>query len=220
MAIALVSNIDAKPGANGGTTGSINTTGANLLIVAVAAYQAQTATPSDNKSNTWTALTGRVNGTNEIWIRIFYCVNPTVGSGHTVTFSATSSFPVIMFSAFSGAGAYDKESGGGSSGNVTSIQTGSLTPTENNSLLYTALCTGVTATGYGINSSFSVVDSELGQGAVNMGAACGRKIQTTAGAENPTWSWTTTNSAAVAMAVFKAAAVTTKRAKIIGGGFI
>jgi hypothetical protein len=189
------------------TTSSVNTTGANLLVVAVT-YYGNTTDPvlSDSKGNTWTGLTAREQSGTTMSVRLYYCVPTSVGSGHTFTAGpGGTSYPTISVSAFSGAAAspYDQETGAATAGSVTSFQPGSITPSENNCVLVTGVSTG--GTSHGVDSSFNATATD-NVGAQHLGGGIAYKIQTTAGAENPTWSWATSSSKASAMASFKAAA--------------
>ena len=90
------------------TTAGLNTTGASLLVVTYArdSLFAAAATPiSDSNSNTWTAATAEQgNAMATGFCRQFYAKNPTVGAGHTFTFTLTGAgFPSIGVSAFSSA---------------------------------------------------------------------------------------------------------------------
>lgn len=205
-AIAHVASTSA--GSTGGatvTTSSIDTTGANLIVVAVSYYSdGVVPTLSDSKGNTWTGLTERSLSASSS-VRLFYCVAPTVGSGHTFTAARLNSYPTVSVSAFSGAAAspYDQESGAVVGTTSTSYQPGSITPSENNCVLVTGIANGGTSNT--IDSSFNAT-STGNSGSNHVGGGIAYKIQTTAGAENPTWSWTTSSSRASAMASFKAAA--------------
>lgn len=211
MPIALVSNVKAAPGANGGTTGSIDTTGATLLAVVVATWQGGTdgtESVTDNKGNTYSKATLYPH-TSSPAVRLFYCVGGTVGSGHTFTYSDTNSYAAILATAWSGtatSSAFDQENGSNTGAAGTSRQPGSVTPTEDNELLISGLCWDGSISGLGIDSSFTLLDSQAYSAANNMGGAVGYKIQTTAGAENPTWSWTSSVFSAADIATFKAAA--------------
>ena len=88
MAITLLTSVTgpATPDANGGASSAIDTTGANLIVVMASYYRTVPASDfTDSKGNTWTALTERI--LPDIAARIFYCVNPTVGTGHTFSFA-------------------------------------------------------------------------------------------------------------------------------------
>jgi len=107
-----------------GTTSSVDTTGANLIVIYFAADSPTTL--SDSKSNSWTLLTlhNTMNGDDS---RIAYCLNPTVGSGHT--FSNTGSNRFLAVQAWSGATTgYVSDTGNGGFGTTASIKPGSRTP--------------------------------------------------------------------------------------------
>jgi hypothetical protein len=108
MAIALVSSLTATPGGSGGTTAALDTSGANLLILSVSWYTINTANPStisDSKGNTWTALTRRNSPSGHFAHRLWYATNPTVGTGHTFTVTASADqYPAILVYAFSAGG--------------------------------------------------------------------------------------------------------------------
>lgn len=203
MAIALVTSRQDAPGANGGSTTAIDTTGADLLVLVVHEYSGGShSTPSDSKSNTWTGLTVRDNG-SLTRTRIYYAKNPTVGSGHTFTYSASGSFPLIQVLAFSGAdlsAPFDQENG--TTGSSASAAPGSVTPGVDNEALVAAVCNngGITAVG----SSFTLELNMNTVAGVNMGGATAYKVQTSAGAENPAFTLSASPWSAV-IATFKAA---------------
>lgn len=190
-------------------TAAINSSGATLLVAVHACYGDPTwATVSDSKGNTWTALTPYVYWTG---IRIWYCLNPTsVGSSHTATVVDGAGYDSLALMAFGGesAIAFDVENGFGKTTDGTTIQPGSVTPSVDNCLLVT----GVTFTNYPsytaptVNSSFTRsghIHQTSGGGSIGVGY----KIQTTAGAENPTWTHSTANYTgqydSASIAVFK-----------------
>jgi hypothetical protein len=202
MAYALVTHLEAVPGANGGTSAAADTTGADLLVIHVASFAAASGV-SDSKGNTWTALTEHSVGSR--FSRFWYAKNATVGTGHTFTVSGTGIYPHLAVAAFSGSNTTapaDQQNGATGSG-VTSLATGSVTPAEDNELVVAGLCgfDPVTPT---INSSFTATDTEPSAGGSNMTGGLAYKVQTTATAVNPTWSWNASDSAAVSIASFKA----------------
>ena len=110
MAIGVVASTGKAGTQNGVTSNAIDTTGANLIVLAVSYYGGLGNTliageVSDSKGNTWTALTNR--GSNNAGnVRLFYCSNPTVGSGHTFTASDSGgggTYPSLFAIALSGA---------------------------------------------------------------------------------------------------------------------
>lgn len=211
MAIALVAHTAAgSAGGNTVTTSGITTSGANLLIVMVsegASENPVTAGLSDSNSNTWTALTSQ--NTSSTSGALFYCLNPTVGAGHTFTFTHSSFFPGIAVLAFSGVNTAgtDGQSGATGDGLHASLQPGSITPSAANDLFVTGLGYGASRT-MAIDSSFTITDQIdfLASGG-NEGIAAAYKIKSSdSTAENPTWSWTTNLGNVVAvMVAFKAA---------------
>lgn len=208
--IALVASTVKAGTSTTVTTDSIDTTGASLLVAFVADYRDVTSTGSevtDSKGNVYTELTRQV-GIGIAAARLFYRANPTVGSGHTFTATAKTgdSFPGICVFAFSGviiASPFDLEEGNDVSPG-TSLQAGSVTPTENNEVLVAGVSFNATNT-MSINGGFSTpIQQQYGAG-TNFGAAASYLVQTTAAAADPTWSWGTSTDAAAVIASFKAA---------------
>lgn len=206
MAYALVSGVVASPVGGGAspTTTAIDTTGADLLIIAAAhASWGSVGTVSDSKSNTWTALTTRNSDAGSI--RLLYCQNPTVGSGHT--FTTTGTFSSIGAVGFSGSTSSPFDTGRESGAAVnagTSVQPGSITPSVDGALIISVTSfanEGVTS--LTINSGFTEA-FELPTGAGQYyGVALSYLIQTTAAAVNPTITLSATGYGATELAAFK-----------------
>lgn len=206
MAITRVSGAKAKGGAlNTFSTSAIDTTGADLLIVVVGYATAPTLT--DSKSNTWTGLTIRTN--ISIGNRIYYAWNAIVGSGHTFTLTGASIVASLVVQAYAGSQVsgdpFDQQNGHDGGGNATSFTTGSITPGVDNELVIAGICYSDT-TSLAIDSGLSIVDQNPLVGGSNYGSGLADIIQTTAGAVNPTWSWTNSAQPAATIASFKAAA--------------
>lgn len=184
-----------------GTTAAIDTTGYTLLIAATVGEGGHTLT--DSKGNTWTALT--TYGVNSTFVRLYYCVNPTVGTGHT--FTASVGYRAVAAMAFTGQAAtpFDQQNGANTTSG-SSLSTGSITPTENDELVFTAIGLADTLTSISVNSGFTTSAAQNSASGTNFGIGIGHIIQTTAGAVNPAWSWTgSTTQAGAAIASFKAA---------------
>jgi hypothetical protein len=198
MAIALISSAITRS-TNGGvsvTSDPINSTGANLLIAAVASYDPYTGIV-DSKSNTWTPLILR--GSAGGGCQLFWCVPTSVGTGHTISNDTDFRYPGLAFYAISGAHAspYEAESGAGGSGSP-----GSLTPAQDGSLLFTACMSN--AHNPTVSGGFTA--QGLGYSAGNAAAiAAAYLIQGTAAPVNPAWSWEYGGAIGTAMAVFKPA---------------
>lgn len=190
----------AGTGGGAGPTADVDTTGADLIVAAIHHATGATIAFGDNKSNTYTGLTARVGSVSGV--QLYYKLSPTVGTGHNFTVTGSNIYAVISVAAFSGITGFDKEAGTTASSSTT-CSPGSVTPAANNAVLFTAV-TGDVAnfSPCSVGSSFTKT-SDIALTGNNMGGAAGYKIQTTAGAENPTWTHAgSVNSLAVAIAVF------------------
>ena len=133
MAITFSVSVDVSGGPDGTTTGAIDTTGDDFLIMAIAC-QNLTNNVSDSKSNTWNNLTQQNTNVDN---RLSWSTPTSVGSGHTFTFTETDTFPTIAALAFAGvaqSSVFDTENGTTGSA-VSSIQPGSVTPAVDGSLI-------------------------------------------------------------------------------------
>lgn len=189
MAIALVSHV-AKT--TSGTTAGIDTTGATFLVVAVGYIStgASSGTPvlSDSNSNTWVRIANGLVANASVDLQV--CLNPTVGAGHTFTVSAAGA-PSFCVAAFSGT-ATDFQCGravNNSTASGTSVQPGSVTPTRDNCALVAALAYRDTTT-VSVNSSFTITDQNPFASGIAIGCVLAYRVETTATAVNPTFSWT------------------------------
>lgn len=211
------------------TTGTYDTTGANFIAVILSHDGGSTDyTVTDNKSNT--AISDVDHAVFSVRSAIWYFENPTVGSGHT--FSVTKGaggkpFPAIVVMAFSGMATSSVLDGSqvNTAGNTsTSLQPGSVTPSANGNLIISGLATDG-AVLVGINSSFNTPISTAFVGGNAYQCSGSYYVQPTAGAINPTWSWTNSTTDSATIAVFKAASATfnpgwaTGATKVIGGVF-
>ncbi len=180
-------------------TSAIDTTGATLLVVAITRFQGDAPNPenlSDSKGNTWHRLTSIRGSTSAVCL--FYAESPTVGSGHTFTFT-DASFGSLTVAAFSGAlltSPFDQENG------AAATQPGSITPGEDNELVVTSF-SSFDGSAPGTPSGYTTTDSTPNVPSVNLAGGIAYQIQTTATATNPN-SWATATVSTVAS--FKAAA--------------
>lgn len=203
MTISLVSNVTAN-GLNGATSSSINTSGANFLLIAVA-YDGS-ITVSDSKSNTWTALTEQGAAGK---LRLYYVANATVGSGHTFTVSGTGVAANFSASAWAGVkttSPAEQEEGATSVGSVSVASIGPLdiTPSENNAIVVCAVAINGSVSSLSASNGFTLLDHVNFSSGNYYGVAISYVIQTTAAAVDHNVaqiSWTTaqvTNEAGVA----------------------
>lgn len=152
----------------GGTSAPINTTGANLLVILLAASSTPGAVlPTDSYNNTWQALT--LQGPGGSYVRIFYSYSPTVGANHTFTTPSNGTYwPTMMVYALagmaSGSGVFDAENG--SATNVT----GNITPAQVNEFLFSV---SVASAGgpYSPSSGWTSDYNQPYSAGVNIGAA-------------------------------------------------
>lgn len=200
--IGLVAHTGATGSANSGVTTGIDTTGATLLVVGVSyADTTGDVVVTDSKSNSWTAGTKHV--TTHVANQLFWTTSaPSVGSAHTFTETLTAGTASITIAAFRNAfiGAVDGQNGANSAGiSVTTIQTGTLTPSAPSSLLVASVAYfgGSAAT---IDSGFTVTDCPTSGSVFGCGLAY--LIQTAAAAVNPTWT-IPSYLAAASIAAFK-----------------
>jgi hypothetical protein len=207
MAYSLLTNAQAI-----NTTGAIDTTGANLIVIWFVSNAGLTIT--DSETNTWSPLNERTNGIDTVG-RFLYALNPSTSATHT--FSNGSSFSWITVAAFSGAASAtvsDQQNGAGPGTNGTSIATGSITPAEDNELLIAAVGNGGANTStYVADSadSFTLINSANAVNGVSYGGGLSYQIQTTATARDHDWSWTGSATRISSIASFRAAATGASR---------
>jgi hypothetical protein len=222
MAITLVAAVSATPGLAGGSTAAIDTTGASLLVVSMSWYHGGAGpaiTVSDSKGNTWTLLT--IHFETVTAQRFYYTLTPTVGTGHTFTVGAggTGIYPVILAYAFAGVASYQTESGTSSGSAVSSLASGSVTPSGTGALVLTGY-SGQSAVTDSVAPSGFTLTSQPYIGGQNMQGSAAWQVQSPAAAINPTWSFSPSQgSASVGTAVFlpaAAAAVATTQAYVWG----
>jgi hypothetical protein len=196
------------------TTSGINTTGATLLLAAVSSYTGLAAV-TDSLGNIWQTSK---NTTVAASLVVYYCANPKTGASHTFTATCLSgaSSPAIAVQAFGGVDTLLAQPTLVSGSGVTSIQGAIVTPIFPNCFVVSAVSHFQTATT--INMSFA---AETVNGSSGSCCAVGLAylIQTTATAENPTWSWTgSSGSASTINIVFGSSANITGTPTTIPGG--
>jgi hypothetical protein len=189
-------------GTNTATTGAINTTGANLIVISLGSQQTSgTPSFSDSAGNTWTfGLKYNVAAWQGAWM--YYCSNPNVSTGHTFSFSFTGGNSSNMIvSAFSGAATssvLESFNGFSNTSFVSNVQPGAITTTQGNEMLLTFIYWNNTPAPT-ISTDFTVIRSTN----TPQAAGAAYKITTSTGSFNPTWSNGTNNSLATFIASFK-----------------
>jgi hypothetical protein len=204
MAYTLLAGAEGTTDANGATSGMFDGTGATLLIATVASYGGGgvTSTLTDSEGNTW--VERALYGNAGIRVQLFDCLNPIVGAAMNVTYAASSSFPSIQVTAWSGndlTAPFDQESGFVT--NSATIQAGPLTPPVAGSLFIAGLAHesngGATPT---IDSGFTIAEISPHAGGVNEGGALAYLIQGAAGAEDPEWDITNAADISAVLATY------------------
>lgn len=181
------------------TTSAIDTTGASLIILSVSFASGQSFTPTDSKSNTWTAGTQR-NGAGGAQ-RLFYCLNPTVGAGHT--FTVVTPVPSMEVQAWAGlfnASSFQTQTGIGSPSTLPNSP-GSITPSQNGSLFVTGQGNTNSGFTYTIDSGFTI-SCQFGGSGTAVAGAMAYLTQSVAAAANPQWSVGSGQEANMSMMVF------------------
>ena len=185
MAIVLV----AHSGAFGASpsTSAQDTTGANLLVMNTSGFMAG-LTISDNKGNTWTGLTAY--GTNAM-AKLWYVLNPIVGTGHIFSFAGSGVYVAMQVLAFSGVGAFHQQTGFGGGISATGESPGAITPPVANTLFVTSYEKENHSGGvYTVGGGFIGMEQYVFSSGSNFGGAIGYK--TSSATENPFWTNTVT----------------------------
>lgn len=219
MAISAIITQSTQFGGAGGTTSGIDTTGADLIVVALCYFNPGGPNISDSKGNTWTALNTYNSGNSSV--RMYYCSNPAVGSGHT--FTTTSTFCGVNIIAVSGARTAstpaDQQNGDANTGSSNPQTTGSITPSVNGCLVVTSFYQATAGSAPTIPSGYTSVGTWPTSTAFLGG--CAYKIQSSASAENPGWTPGNagfTFAANIADFMPPAAAVTSHNLTLLGTG--
>ena len=202
MAITLVSYGDGTGTTASATSSAIDTTGANLLIAVVSGFNAEIdeSVFSDNKSNTFFVISHTIGTSSG---KVFGCFNPTVGTGHTVSYSKSSSYPQVGLYAFSGVDAPNFVfSRNDSATAASSVTVGSVEATKNNSLFFLSVTSGNPYTLSSVTGGFTTLTNVGGIAASYMGLHTAYKIQSAAGAENPTATMSGSMHLAATMSTF------------------
>jgi hypothetical protein len=185
MAITLVASVNITPSGNdGGTSASITTTGATLIVISTGSVT-NAPTVSDSKGNTYTRLTTHQASVGRH--TLYYKLAPTVGTGHTFTLAGTDIYAGAIVFAFAGVVSYYHESGNATTGG-SPLASGSITPPTNGALIITGLGANDPATNTITPSGFTQT-SLANNPNIYIEQSAGWLVQTTAAAINPTWAW-------------------------------
>jgi len=190
-----------------GLTVTIDTTGMTFVAVWTCTVGARTVTNA--QGNTVVALTSRSTNTGMVgqWR---YVVNPTQTSSYQL--SQDQAFSTIFAMAtdeidVSGS-PFDIEGGGNNNSVVTAFAPGSITPSFADVFVLSGIAhsadSNTPTSGYAVDSSFTLADSQAAVAGSRIGGAWAYKKLTAIAAQNPSFSWTNGNPTAGAHAIFKA----------------
>lgn len=194
-------NVDVDPGAgiaeiahvsgsgtNTFATAGVNTTGATLIVAVVTSYSGASAPVlTDSKGNSWTASSDYDNGAG-LRQTFYRSIPSSVGGSHTFTLTGSTILASIVVIAFSGTDAtpYDTISTG-SAFTGTSGQPGSVTPSENGSVILVGASLNPIPFASSTSSSpgYTFYNEPMVDG-VSFGSSLGFQVQAIAAPENPT----------------------------------
>lgn len=209
------------------TSSTVDTTGATLCVSSFSdGVTTATYTPTDSKGNTWHPLTiasAGSQGRTQLWYAWDHGGSPlSVGAGHTFTGATTAGGnPWVVFTCYGGtqtsSDPFDQQNTGTTAASVaTSLQPGSVTPTSPNQLLVTAVSAYLEPIGFTISPGTFTITAQSGlAGGVNYAGGQAYLVETTATAQNPTWTLSSgaAQSMTAAIATFKAGATASSPVK-------
>jgi len=209
--VAFVSARGDGLGTSGGTSGSLNTSGSNFIVIHASWYPIGVDNPtlSDSQGNTWTPLTSHTTPGSPgiLRSRLWYCYSPITNAAHTFTLSGAGGFYAsIQIAAFSGVSAspFDLENGNNSDSGSTTLSTGSITPSQANSLVITGFSFALDGGTISIDSGYTIVATIPFNNGNYDGGSLAYKILTSSSAQNPTWTATSSPTyKAASIASFK-----------------
>lgn len=197
MAKLLTStNITVTSGNSGGTSPAFDGTGADLIIVTYAADNLSGVTVSDSQGNTYASDAHVSDGSGFSDTHIFSKNAPSVSNSMTVTLGGGAHNQAGCILVFKRATTKDQVSAGGSNSSASTIQGGSITPGSNFEIVIASVCQAqFPGLVFSINQGFIIPQQVAASASHNYGNAVAYLIQTTATAQNPTWTATGTTQA-------------------------
>jgi hypothetical protein len=213
MAIAIVGTpfSQAMGAADGGDTGTFDSTGADLIVVGVSWYGLGSApNVTDSKGNSWTALTSQLGAASTAASRLWYTKPTTVGGGHYITVAGTGIYPAVGVICASGTHAtvvLDDEITAQDGASATA-NGGPMTPANNGSLFISLLSLYFYGSDATVDSGLTTTGLTVPYvNGVNLGLGMGYIIQGTAASLDPQWTWDANpQDATVSNAIFIPAA--------------
>jgi hypothetical protein len=180
---------------NSSNTAAINTTGASIIIISTADVVTATATPTDNKGNSYTLIRSDTAPAIPARIKTYVNYNPIVGVGHTFSYYSSGGEPGIAVQAWfgsTGSPALDQQTGTFSNTVKTSASASSITPTFNNELIVTSICPWNTNLAPVLTASYSITYTAPRVNVNSVGIGMAYITQSTAAATKPSWTFSST----------------------------
>jgi len=178
------------------TTSAIDTTGATTIVVLVSVYNgALPVTITDNKGNGSATKLTAYGLSGQGAAQIAYWTSPTVGTGHTFSFSSsTGMYAAVCILPIKGATTFDAGTdSGGTFTSANSCQASSaINPGSGNHIVIAGYLSNILPSGtMTINSSYTIDGHVNYAAAINYGTAVAHLVQSPNGSlTNPTWSET------------------------------
>lgn len=203
-----------------------------LIVVGVACDMGATVAfnkpiISDNYNGaTYTEVIADGYVSGSVRCRMFYKTAAKISEGTTASLKITATgvgiYASVFVMVFSGAhltSPVETPSGAGASG-TTTVQPGSITPSQANEVIVSLVGLNGASTSIGINSSFleavDVPEISFASGS-NYGGQMAYLIQTTAAAVNPTWTRNSANGMVAMQVAFRQAGTSSSLVATING---
>jgi len=206
--ITLLSSTKCQAGVdvgNGaGKSANWDTTGATLIVAGSVFNGGGNPAPTDNH-NTYTNAINSSADADSNHASLWYVSSPTTNAAE-VGSCAGGSFHTVYFLAFSNTNASSPldQTSSNTTASGSSLAS-ALTPSQNNTVVFTCLEQQQTSGTFSIDSGFTISQQSNNNVTTAAGGGCAYKVQTTAAAVTPLWSWSTgATAAAAATASFKA----------------
>lgn len=198
--MALIAHTSGRRASTDFTTAAVDTTGANFLVAALT-YSVGGTVVTDSNGNTWSTRPEYGNsGVCRHILRFFYCLSPTVGTGHTFTMVGggggnNAGFGSMCIAAFSGVTAFNVDGGffQTTTGNTT-IQPGAITPTAGDVVLAAWGIDDPTNTSWTVDSGFTIVEKQDVSPGIAYGCALAYLLNAAGTALNPTFTRSNANT--------------------------
>lgn len=176
--------------------------GVNLLVAAFPSWE-DPAGFSDSLNNTWTlAVQEYYSGSGDNYSSIYYCLNPTVSSTQTFSYTSAASYAGATVYGFSGASSSGLDQTATAAGYISNPISTSIAPMQSSEILVSVYSCHSNGNGTLANPkgglTFVTLNS-LGED-TNINGGTGYLLNAASGSQTIEWEYTTINSS-VSMAV-------------------